>query len=386
MTKRLYESDSYCREFEARVEACELKDGLYNTVLDQTAFFPEGGGQQADGGTLNGIEVVDVQLESGVIVHKTKEPLTVGSVAVGKLDWELRFARMQSHSAEHIVSGVTHSMFGYSNVGFHMSEITMTADFDGVLTKQDVERIELKANRAIYDNIPITVSYPEAKQIAEINYRSKKEIIDGLRLVTIGDVDCCACCAPHLSRTGEIGLVKIINFYPNKGGTRVEMIAGLNAFKDYSALNDDNKKLMSILSVSRNGVVGAAERQCELISDLRRENRKISVELAAYKLTPVMINGSGYAFSANLSYDDLRFCSNSLIEKGLKLCVLFSKNGENEYIYAVNSSGDVKDFVKSLNNSLNGKGGGRSNYAQGKVIADYADIKAAVEELLKREA
>lgn len=386
MTKRLYESDSYCREFEARVESCDCKDGFYNIVLNQTAFFPEGGGQQADAGTINGIEVADVQLVDGLVVHKTQAPLPVGSTVTGKIDWELRFLRMQSHSAEHIVSGVVHSAFGYSNIGFHMAEALVTADFDGALTKSDIEQIEMVSNRAVYDNLPVTVSYPSAEEIPQINYRSKLEITEGLRLITIGNVDCCACCAPHVLRTGEIGIIKIINFYPNKGGTRVEMLAGLNALKDYLFLNNDNKQLMQMLSVSRGNIIDAVSRQCALNDDLHRENQRLSKELAVYKLCPVEIKGSAYSFAEGLSYDDLRFCSNSLIEKGFKLCVLFSKNGEDEYIYVVNSkSDDVKTLVKSLNESLNGKGGGRSNYAQGKISAEYSSVKDVVEALLKKE-
>ncbi len=384
MTQRLYERDSYCREFKATVLSCDFDGGFYSVVLNQTAFFPEGGGQAADAGAINGVNVLDVQIKDDIIIHKTESALPVGEEVEGKIDWELRFSRMQSHAGEHVVAGVVNSMFGYSNVGFHMSEAVMTVDFSGPLTQEDIEKVELEANLVVHRNLPIFASYPTKEELSEINYRSKIEPRDGIRLINIQDVDCCACCAPHPSSTGEIGVIKIIDSCPRKKGTRIEMVAGIHAFEDYAQLHSSNKAVMGMLSAARNSVKEAVSKQMELIHTLRAENQNLSRKLAFYELNPVKINDSAYSVTENLSYDDLIYCANSLIESGIKKCVLLSKTDEQNYIYVISSTlGDVKAMVSTLNTALNGKGGGRDNYAQGKITASNDEaVIAVVEKIL----
>lgn len=384
MTERLYEKDSYCREFKATVQSCEHIDGFFYIVLDRTAFFPEGGGQAPDSGTINDIAVLDVQIKDDIIFHKTESALSVGDEVDCKIDWELRFSRMQSHAGEHIVSGVVNSLFGYSNVGFHMSETVMTVDFSGPLSQEDIEKVELESNLAIYRNAPIYASYPTKEELADIDYRSKIEPKDGIRLITIEGIDCCACCAPHPARTGEIGVIKIIDFCPHKKGTRIEMIAGIHALKDYFALHTQNKNIMGLLSAARNSTFDAVEKQTELVHTLRGENKKMSEKLAFSELNPTIVNNSAYSVSDGLSYDDLRYCSNSLIEKGIKKCILLSKTNEESYIYVVSSTeNDVRAIVNILNSTFSGKGGGKDNYAQGKLSAAEELIKPVVEEILQ---
>lgn len=370
MTKRIYEIDSYCKEFEAVVLSCEQVDEIYNIVLDQTAFFPEGGGQAADIGTIDSVEVFDVRIVDGKIIHKAKGELEVGKKVVGKIDWALRFARMQSHAAEHLVSGIIHSTFGYSNVGFHMSETLVTFDFDGPISQSAMEKIEEKANRAIFENVAITAFCPDLSELGGINYRSKLDLDDGVRLVTIDGYDCCACCAPHPSKTGDIGVIKIINFYPLRGGTRIEMLAGINAFMDYRALHNSNKAMMGLLSASRDSVFEVVQREHDSLSELKAENKKLSQKLAFYGLDMSEINNSVCAFSENAAYDDLIYCANTLNEKDIDYCLLFSNTDGDNYIYVVSSkANDVGPLVAQLNRELNGKGGGKASHAQGKVVA-----------------
>lgn len=384
MTQKIYEIDSYCREFAAVVKSCTLNDGAYDVVLNRTAFFPEGGGQAADLGFINDAKVLDVQIKDDIITHKVESAFEVGSEVTGKIDWELRFARMQSHTGEHIVSGIVNSIYGYTNIGFHMSEAVMTVDFSGPLTQEDIDRVELQSNLAVYKNASVTATYPSKAELEKAEYRSKLDLTEGVRLVTIDGVDCCACCAPHLGTTGEVGLIKIISCTPYKQGTRIEMIAGINAYKDYAELNASNKALMGMLSVPRYSVKDAVVKQAELIQTLRSENQAMSRKLALYELQPVEMGDCAYAISANLSYDELRYCANSLTEKGFNTCVLLSKTDEG-YIYTVGSSNrDVRDIVKELNSLFNGKGGGKPDYAQGKIASGAEDeIKAAVEKMLQ---
>lgn len=368
MTERLYETDSYCREFSAKVLSCNEVDGFFNIILDRTAFFPEGGGQAADKGSLEDVEVLDVQIENGIVFHKTEKPFSEGSTVKGCIDWDLRFQRMQSHSGEHIVSGIIHSIFGYSNVGFHMSEASMTVDLSGPLTPEDIARVELEANRAVYKNMPITAIYPSVEELEKISYRSKIDISEGTRIVTIGDVDCCACCAPHVANTGEIGLIKILDFAPHRGGTRIEMIAGINAYNDYLAISNSNKALMKMFSASRYDVADAAVKQSELLQNLKSENMKMSRELALFRINPEKIGNIELSITESLSYDDLRYCANSYIENGSGICVFLSKAGDGNYLYVVSSKeSDIRGLVKSINEEFNGKGGGKPDYAQGRI-------------------
>lgn len=384
LTDRLYEKDAYCREFTAKVISCKYKGDAYYIVLDRTAFFPEGGGQSADVGTLNEVEVSDVQIIDDAIVHKTSNEIPVGCEVHGKIDWSLRFSRMQNHSGEHIVSGIVNSLFGYNNVGFHMSKSEMTVDFDGLLTQDDIDKVERLANEAIYKNLDITITYPSNKEAALVSYRSKLENIENLRLVTIDGLDVCACCAPHVLKTGEIGLVKIIDFTPNKGGVRLTVIAGSDALSDYSMLNRANKHMMKSLSVSRELVSEAADKQIELVSALKYENQELLKRVAWCELGPVFTGKGAYAISQGLSYEELRHCVNMLAKNGTDICMLFSTDDNENYIYVISdASGDTRPTVKCLNDEFDGKGGGKPNYAQGKIVCSSVEkIKSFAEKLL----
>lgn len=385
MTERLYEKDSYCKSFNATVISCEEKDGFFFVVLDKTAFFPEGGGQAPDKGTINGAEVLDVQEKDNIVYHKTEKAFIVGEKVQCAIDWDLRFSRMQSHAGEHIVSGVVHALFGYDNVGFHMSEKTMTVDFSGPLSQEDIEKVELESNKAIYKNAKIVASYPTKEELADIDYRSKIEPRDGIRLITIEGIDCCACCAPHPSFTGEIGVIKIIDFCPHKKGTRIEMVAGINAFADYSALHTSNKAVMNLLSAKRDSIALSVEKLQETANNFKSENSKMSRKLALASLNPVAVNGCAYAINENMSYDDLRECANNLIQNGTRKCILLSKTDEESFIYVVSSAeNDVRTIVNILNSTFSGKGGGKDNYAQGKLSASTDEIiKPVVEEIFQ---
>ncbi len=393
MTEKLYEADAYCKTFHAVVKECRSCDGNYNgkydgkyaVILDRTAFFPEGGGQPADLGKIDGLTVTDVQILGGEIVHIVEPSQKVHSGAdatdlqeavlpeTGKqveceIDWELRYARMQSHTGEHILSGVVHRMYGYDNVGFDMNETSMRVDFSGSLSVEDIAKIEIEANKAVYRNEQVRAYYPEPEELTRLEYRSKKELDGDVRIVTIGeDIDCCACCAPHVATTGEIGLIKVIDFYSYKGGARLEMTAGIHALTDYMQLNDANRQMMRMLSVPRDVIAGAVEEKNTAYQNLRYEYENLLKRLALCELSLVNIGNSVYAIAENLSFDQLRYCANTLSED-YSMCLLLSANGETAYTYVVSSgSGDVRPFVKELNAAFAGKGGGQSGYAQGKM-------------------
>ena len=369
-TIKLYENDSYIKEFSATVVSCEEKDGAYFVILDKTAFFPEGGGQDADKGKINDADVLDVQIKDEIIYHKVNKAFEVETVVDCTLDWDTRFIRMQNHTGEHIVSGVIHSLFGYNNVGFHMNDSLITLDVDGPLNEDNIREVEIKSNKAIYDNKSIKAIYPTAQELPDYDYRSKLDITEGVRLIEIEDYDLCACCAPHVAKTGEIGIIKLLSFIPYKKGTRIEMICGALALNDYQNLHTTNKSVMNMLSAKRFEIAEAVERIQNELANLKAENKKLMADLATLKMEKYTNDNKVCVFIDKVSYDELRNCSNELIEE-FEYCYLFSNTDEDNYIYVVSSKEkNVRESVQELNKTFNGKGGGRDTYAQGKITAD----------------
>ncbi len=374
MTIKLYENDAYIKEFEATVISCEECKNGYAVVLDKTAFFPEGGGQQADKGTINGIEVTDVQIKDEVITHTLKKSVSTGETVKCELDWDTRFARMQRHTGEHLVSGIINTLFSYDNLGFHMSEKTLTLDPSGMLTDEDIKKVELIANKAIYENREITAYYPEEQELKNLTYRSKLDLENGVRLVKIDGYDTCACCAPHVHRTGEIGLIKIIDYIQYKGGMRLTMVCGINAFLDYSTLCDNTKELMHTLSSPREKVNEFVLKDHETVGTLKAEINRLNAELSKANLEIITKDNVILGFTKGASFDDMRALVNENTDKS-ELVAFFCEGENGDFSYVVASSTlDVRDKVKELNSSFNGKGGGRPNYAQGKIIADKESI------------
>ena len=378
-TIKLYENDSYIKDFTATVISCTETDGGFLVVLDKTAFFPEGGGQDADKGKINGIEVLDVQIKDDVIYHKLENPLEIGATVDCKIDWNTRFYRMQNHTGEHIVSGVIHRTFGYNNVGFHMNDTLVTFDVDGPLTDEQIKDVEIKANQAIYGNKEIKAIYPTPEELPDYDYRSKLDITEGVRLIEIEDTDFCACCAPHVARTGEVGIIKIISYIPYKKGTRIEMLCGALALNDYMNVHNVNNQIMNMLSAKRFETPVAVERIQTELSNARAESKKLSSELAMLKMEKHIKDNKVCVFIDGASYDELRNCSNALIEEH-EFCYLFSNTDENNYIYVVSSKeNSVRELVQELNKTFNGKGGGRDTYAQGKIVGTKEDILDFIE-------
>ena len=373
-TIKLYENDSYIKTFSATVVSCEEKDGAFFVILDQTAFFPEGGGQACDLGVISNAQVLDVQIKDEVVYHKVNKAFEIGATVECEIDWETRFRRMQNHSGEHIVSGVIHNKFGYNNVGFHMDESVITLDVDGPLGEKDIELVEKEVNKVIYDNKNIIIHFPTADELATLDYRSKLDLTENVRLVEIEDTDLCACCAPHVAKTGEIGIVKIIGFISYKKGTRIEMVAGFLALEDYQAIHISNKQIMNMLSAKRFEIAESVERIQNELSNTRAENKKLMSEMATLKMEKHINGNTVCVFIDGVSYDELRNCSNSLIEE-YEYCYLFSNTDADNYIYVVSSKeNNVRELVQTLNKTFNGKGGGRDTYAQGKITASKKEL------------
>ena len=364
MTEKLYLNDSYIKEFTAEVLSCTKNGENYEVILTKTAFFPEGGGQAADKGEINLVPVLDVQQKGEDVVHTLSAP--VSGTVTGKIDWELRFLRMQNHSAEHILSGVIHKMFGYNNVGFHMNDSLITFDVDGPLTAEDIEKVELEANRAVFQNAKISVSYPTAEEFDTIDCRSKIELTDGVRLITVDGFDTCACCAPHPNRAGEIGVIKIVNFASFKGGTRIEMVAGALALRDYSYLHNAAKAIMKQLSAKREEIAKAVQKTGDDLAAAKAEIKALNEKLAVATLKTQTVGNTLIGFTKDADFNLLRNIANSKTEAA-EYIALFAETADGFNYLVATKTGDARGIAKALNEKFSGKGGGKPDCVQGKI-------------------
>ncbi len=407
MTEKLYYRDSHMREFEAVVIACEPDKKGYRIVLDRTAFFPEGGGQCADTGSLTAAggrpgetdglmsaapgglmpaesdgqgaaaAVLDVHEKDGVIYHYTDLPISQGTTVKGVLDWEQRFSNMQQHSGEHIVSGLVHSTFDYDNVGFHLGKELVTMDFNGPLTAEALEDIENRANEVVFSNREIRAEFPDAEVLKTLEYRSKIEIEGEVRIVTVPGVDVCACCAPHVSRTGEIGLIKIVDAQNYKGGTRITILCGGRALSDYRRKQENIREISVALSAKQEQTGAAVKKQKEELASVKEACARAMEELIAYKAAAVPKTGESIClFEEGLDGKAMRELVNLLVPKTAKAAAVFSGSAKEGFRYIVGSSHlDMRGLAKDMNRALNGRGGGSKEMIQGTLFAEKKEIK-----------
>lgn len=374
-TSKLYYEDAYIKNFNASVLSCEFSDGVYKIILDKTAFFPEGGGQKADVGFIGDAEVFDVRESDGKIIHYTEIPLETGSEYECKINWQLRFSRMQNHSGEHIVSGIVHKVFGYDNVGFHMDDDCVTVDFNGELNREQLDFIENSANFTVYNNYKIICRFPEKAELDLLDYRSKLELTENVRLVEIENTDLCACCAPHVERTGEIGVIKILDFMRHRGGVRLVMKCGETALLDYRTKYDSIHELSGLLSAKQDEVTDYVRALMSELDSVRKDFHDFKMSVAENDRENLVSVGECAFFIAECYDSDMM---RDLVNFGVshhKLCAVFSGDDKSGYSYIIGSSVlDMRKFAKNVNDSLCGRGGGKDTMIQGKVTANKKQI------------
>lgn len=380
-TVRLYDQDAYATEFEAEVLACEevekKEEKVYQVWLDQTLFFPEEGGQSPDMGTIDGIKVLDVQIKDEVITHTLAAPLAVGTMVKGVVDWKHRFYNMQQHSGEHIFSGIVHNRFGYDNVGFHLSDSIVTMDFNGVITAEDIEKIETEVNQAIIENIPVEVSYPTKEELKVLEYRSKIEIEGQVRIVTIPGYDVCACCAPHVRRTGEIGMLKVMNVQSYKGGVRISILCGFRALEAFRQKADIITELMAQFSTNQEALVENVTKLKNANQTMKNQLASAKQELMEYKVAAIPEDSeNAILFESDLDTPVVRNVVNGLVEKFAGISAVFVGDDENGYQFIVGSKNkDCRAIAAALREKLSARGGGSDKMIQGSVAASQLQIE-----------
>ena len=382
MTKKLYYTDSYLTDFTATVLSCNEGKKGYEVVLDQTAFYPEGGGQPSDEGILGGVKVKDVRIKDHVIYHIVECPLEVGNSVEGKIDFDKRFDMMQQHSGEHIISGLINKHYGYNNVGFHLSRENMTADVDGELTSEQVSEIEYLANEAIYKNIPVQGAIYGQEEVREMTYRSKIELNEDVRLVTIPGYDTCACCGTHVKYTGEIGMIKFISSERHRGGTRLTLACGKRALKDYSTKQEIVSSAMAILSAKPEMITSHLQKLQEEFNETKFKLAEVKGKLFSYKVEEyIKCNQATLCIcEEGLVPEELRKLCTLLIQKVDKTCLVVTPDATG-FKYALgNSQIDIRPLCKAMNMKFQGKGGGSSELCQGSLLGEWEEIKLFLSE------
>ena len=377
MTEKLYDADAYLSAFSAKVLDCIPVSGGFDAVLDRTAFFPEGGGQYGDVGALNGIPVTDTQIREGIVYHRISVPLSAGETVEGRLDWPERFRRMQNHSGEHIVSGIVHRLFGFDNVGFHLSDSEMTMDYSGELTAEDLLKVEALANEAVWDGREILCQYPGEDRLSSMEYRSKKQLNEAVRIVTVDGIDTCACCAPHVKNTGEIGSIAIVDAVRWKGGTRITVRCGRDALEEYRTLRGDEKSLSALFSAPRGRNFPAAEKLHREHQDLTRKYNLLLKETVLLRLEKLQFSEGNLCFvSPSSEADVLRAAANEGVKKCAGLFVCLGGNDLDGYRYVIASAKPgLRDKAKEINGALSGRGGGSDEMIQGSFACTEEKIR-----------
>ena len=376
MTEKLYYTDSHLSEFTAYVTGCERRGGQYAVTLGRTAFFPEGGGQGGDTGTLGGVRVTDTREELGEIVHLCAEPLPVGGEVTGRIDWAVRFARMQIHSAEHLVSGHAHTLWGCENIGFHMDEHGAVIDFDRELDAAQLAELERLANADVWKNLPICILWPAEEELAELSFRQKKELSMPVRIVDVPGVDVCACCAPHVSRTGEIGLIRLKDRMRHRGGVRFTMLAGRAAYENAALCAAETEALSRLFSAPPEALAAAAER---LLGEL--ENEKYARAGAERRYVEARLRslpfceGNRLLFEENLSAPALRSLAESGKTRCTGICAAFCAETDGFRYAMASETVDLRSAAREINAALSGRGGGAPGMIQGSVRASREMIE-----------
>lgn len=382
----LFYRDEYAREFDAEVISCQKGKKGYEVALSDTAFYPEGGGQPADRGTLGQVNVLDVKRRNGEILHITDAPLEPGMTVHGVLDWERRFDHMQQHSGEHILSGVVHAQFGYDNVGFHMNDEVVTVDFNGPITWEEAMELEDKVNAYIWTDAESRELYPSEEELKAMDYRSKIELKGKVRLVEYPGADLCACCGTHVAHTGEIGLMKILSVSRHKDCVRMEMLFGGRAMKDYDRKHLLNTEFSCRLSSKPYETGEALQRVLDEMNAMKFRMQAMNERYYAMRATSIPVGEPVIFFNEpGMSMVEIRKFCDYLISTGkVKIAMIISPKDKESVNYVMGSADlNMRDVGKLLNEELHGRGGGRPEMVQGSFQAEAEAVEQAFRRAVK---
>lgn len=388
-TTRLYQSDRYIKEWDAQITSISQDDDNLIITLDKSAFFPEGGGQSCDTGTMGVYRVIDVQEKEDEVYHTVKAdtgsidaPLNVGDTVKCALDWDRRFDNMQRHCGEHILSGIFFAMFGGVNRGFHMGQDYMTIDISleedpnvKEITFEDALAAELEANKVIWSDAPVTVLHFDSREEAEkLPLRKALAFDEDITIVSVGSIenaaDCVACCGTHPTTAGQVGLIKIYKVENYKGMFRIYCEAGQRALNDYDAKHNMLTKLSNKYSSSIEDFPAKLKIQEEKLAEAKSELfsiKKAFIDNECAKLDALMESSEDKVTVfelEQLSLDDVFNMAKRYMGSCKGLIMLYSIK-DTSYILVSDGTIDCGSLVKEYASFYKGKGGGNKVSARG---------------------
>lgn len=388
-TQKYYEADAYRREADAVILAAEPDGrGGGKLALDGTVFYPEGGGQPADHGTLTlpdgaRLTVTDVHEQGGVIWHRVDalpDTAAPGTAVTGRIDWAWRFDKMQQHTGEHILSGILHQMFGAENVGFHIGSDAVRMDTSVPISAEGLREAELAANRIVWQNVPVLITYPTREELARMTYRSKKEIEGQVRIVTIPGADVCACCGTHTAATGAVGQIKILAAENYKGGVRLSIVCGERALLAAQAMRQRQADIGALLSAKPSETAHAVHRVYDEYTALKFAHFGLCSELFDALAAQVVHGADAIRIVPGLDPDGLHRLAARLSEATTGLCAALTANEKGTGYCLAQAGGDVRALTKALNTALNGRGGGKPGICQGSCAAAPEQVETFLKE------
>ena len=376
-TNKLFYVNPHLSRFSARVLSCEETEKGFEVILEETAFYPEGGGQAADTGILGGVRVSDVRERGEAIVHFCDGSLTAGDTVEGIIDYDLRFDRMQQHTGEHIVSGLINAQWGWHNTGFHMGTESTTIDFDGVIPAEELPVIEALANEAVWKNLAVNCWVPSPEELPSVTYRTKRALPWPVRIVQVPGYDSCACCGTHVTHTGEVGLIKLFSAVPFRGGTRIEMACGKRALTILNNAYEQNRQVSQAFSAKIQETGEAARKMNEVLA--AQKYRISGLEKQIFAGIAISYTGKGDVLHFEEGIDNVavRELADAIAEQCGGTAAVFSGSDEAGYAFClVTRTGDLRQQVKDMTKALNGRGGGKPICQQGRVQAAKAEIES----------
>ncbi len=382
MTRKLYYEDCHLGQFAATVTGCHAVENGWQITLDATAFYPEGGGQACDLGALGDARVLDVREQGEDIIHLCDAPLAVGETVTGILDWDRRFDLMQQHSGEHILSGLVHEKYGFQNTGFHVGKEVMEIDFDGMIPPEDIPALEDRANRVIWENLPVLCHIPDPEALSKATYRSKRELPWPVRLVQIPHTDSCACCGVHVAYTGEIGLIKILSCVKFHQGVRLELVCGKRAWQHMQQIFFQNRQISQILSAKPLETAEAVKKLQESLAEEKFRCAGLQKQVFAHIAKDYVNQKNVLHFADALEPGQVRELADAIAGVCTGWAAVFSpREGGCSYCLASREE-DLRPLGKAMTGALNGRGGGKPSFQQGTVCAEEAAIREFFEKEL----
>ena len=389
-TIKLYDNTPYDTKFTAKIlslKSVDKENNLYELVLDKTLFFPEAGGQSCDKGSIfitenkTAVEKVQIDKEDNIThIISSSSPLNIEMLTdteiAGEIDWNHRFSNMQQHSGEHIFSGIVHKKYGFENVGFHLSDNNVTMDYNGYLTPEQVAEIETEVNKTIVENIDIFCYYPDETELKNIFYRCKTELAGDIRIVEIKGVDICACCCPHVRKTGEIGLLKVISSIRYKGGVRLSILCGFRALEYFNMVHGQMNTLRNLLSSEQSEIINTVTMLKNERDELKLKFREANKNRLISDIDSLPETSSALIFTDDIDAKSQREALNYLISKRQNYCGILSGNDKKGYSYLIGSNSLDSSLIQSkLKEIFGAKGGGKREMIQGFVEATKSTLE-----------